>query len=584
LALGAVEAAVNVCYYTNWAQYRPGLGKFTPDNIDPHLCTHINYAFAFVTDDGTGLNPFEWNDFTEWGDGGMYKRVNDWKKVNKELKVVLSVGGWTHGTGGFTPASATASARQTFANNALEFVSRHNFDGIDVDWEYPGYVTHPSKPGIEADVENHVLLLQKLSAVFHGAGKIVTAAVGAPPSRVDESYPSTGRICDALDMVHLMTYDFHGGWESVMGHHSAFITDGNHPDDEHATWTVRSSVNYWLEKGCPAEKLTLGFGSYGRGWKATTTELSRLAPGTSRGFKGQYTREDGFMAYYELCNWESSIDETTKGAVAIDAKNALWAGFETVESADIKLDFAVEKRLGGIMWWALDMDDFNGEFCNQGKYPLISTVWRNYQTKLGQNPTSPPPSTIKKTTQETTTEQDETTMETTTETRPRPTTTMRTTTRTTTSRPLPPNTDDLAEYCKIKGDGIWASPGNCGNYVQCVHGGSLAIERSCQVGLLWDDERKVCNWPQNVDCDNNAESKRTTTRKSTTKDSRPTNAPQDLSNFCRTHAVSFAPVPADCSKYIQCDQGKTLIRTCPAGLVWNDRGFYCDWPSNVPTC
>ena len=67
----AVDDFVNVCYYTNWAQYRPGMGKYTPNNIDPFLCTHINYAFAFVTNDGTGLRTFEWNDVTNWGTGGI---------------------------------------------------------------------------------------------------------------------------------------------------------------------------------------------------------------------------------------------------------------------------------------------------------------------------------------------------------------------------------------------------------------------------------------------------------------------------------------------------------------------------------
>ena len=63
------EKKLLVCYYTNWAQYRPGVGKFTPENLQPDLCTHIHYAFAKLSSSGE-LAPFEWNDeSTEWSTG-----------------------------------------------------------------------------------------------------------------------------------------------------------------------------------------------------------------------------------------------------------------------------------------------------------------------------------------------------------------------------------------------------------------------------------------------------------------------------------------------------------------------------------
>ena len=49
-----------VCYYTNWAQYRPDGGKFTPESIHPDLCTHLVYAFAKL--EQNEIKPLEWND------------------------------------------------------------------------------------------------------------------------------------------------------------------------------------------------------------------------------------------------------------------------------------------------------------------------------------------------------------------------------------------------------------------------------------------------------------------------------------------------------------------------------------------
>lgn len=37
-----------VCYLGSWAVYRPGLGKFSIEDIDPTLCTSLIYAFVGI--------------------------------------------------------------------------------------------------------------------------------------------------------------------------------------------------------------------------------------------------------------------------------------------------------------------------------------------------------------------------------------------------------------------------------------------------------------------------------------------------------------------------------------------------------
>lgn len=59
-----------MCYFTNWAQYRHGAGKFWASDVDPFLCTHVIYAFAKVS--GNRITAYEWNDINQWGELFLY--------------------------------------------------------------------------------------------------------------------------------------------------------------------------------------------------------------------------------------------------------------------------------------------------------------------------------------------------------------------------------------------------------------------------------------------------------------------------------------------------------------------------------
>ena len=113
-------------------------------------------------------------------------------------------------------------------------------------------------------------------------------------------------------------------------------------------------------------------------------------PSISGAKAGDYTREKGFFAYYEICeklqleNWRYVWNEEQQvpyaySNEAINKYAMDWVGFDDVESIKVKLKYLMEKGLGGAMIWSIDMDDFNGDFCNQDKYPLLKTV--NYYLK-----------------------------------------------------------------------------------------------------------------------------------------------------------------------------------------------------------
>lgn len=64
---------------TSWSQKRPGAGKFTPEDINPNLCTHIVYAFATLTEHKLAE--------ANKKDPEMYERVVALRDKNPDLKV-----------------------------------------------------------------------------------------------------------------------------------------------------------------------------------------------------------------------------------------------------------------------------------------------------------------------------------------------------------------------------------------------------------------------------------------------------------------------------------------------------------------
>ena len=144
----------------------------------------------------------------------------------------------------------------------------------------------------------------------------------------------------------------------------------------------------WHSEGVPKEKLILGLAFYGRSFKLHNGFEScpiTETPVISGGTPGDYTREPGFLAYYEVCeklqkrNWGYVWNEEQQVPYAYSneassPKQLEWIGFDDVRSIEVKLKFLMQEGLGGAMIWSMDMDDFNGDSCKQDKYPLLNTI------------------------------------------------------------------------------------------------------------------------------------------------------------------------------------------------------------------
>jgi chitinase len=213
-----------VCYFTNWAWYRPGAGKYLPDDIDENMCTHVVYGFAVLNYDELVIKPHDsWADL----DNKFYERVVALKQ--KGVKVTLAIGGWNDSAGDkYSRLVRSAAARKKFVNHVVGFLEKYGFDGLDLDWEYPVCWQVDCKKGQPDEKENFAALVRELSEAFKPRQLLLSSAVSPSKTVIDAGY-DVPTLAKYFDWIAVMCYDYHGQWDKKTGHVAPLLY---HPEDE----------------------------------------------------------------------------------------------------------------------------------------------------------------------------------------------------------------------------------------------------------------------------------------------------------------------------------------------------------------
>ncbi|XP_033739624.1 LOW QUALITY PROTEIN: chitinase-3-like protein 1 [Pecten maximus] len=511
----ATNAYRRVCYHSNWSQYRQSPAKFYPENIDASLCTHVIYAFATLN--GNHLKAFEWNDESTAWSKGMYERFNAMKKQNPTVKTMLAVGGWNMGSAPFTRIAASDSSRRDFANDAVKFLRTHDFDGLDFDWEYPANRGSPPQ-----DKQNFVSLVKTTREIFDAdaqtSGKprlILSAATGAGKSKIETAY-DLPQLVKYLDMINLMTYDLHGSFEDHTGHNSP-LKAGPLDKGDDATLNVEWAAHEYVRRGTPKSMLNVGMPLYGRSFTLSGSNTGLYAPARGGGTAGTYTRESGFLAYYEICKMSPGAQKHMIQGEEVPylVKGNQWVGYDDKESLRKKVDFVKQEQYGGVMVWDLALDDFSGS-CGEGKYPLLHAI-NDELTRGGSGavatnaPVNTQPPVVTNAPQMTTRPPVVTAAPQTAAPQTQaPQTQAPQTNAPVTSAPLPPTSAPNVQHtvtttnhfnCASQSTGFYPSPTDCSMYYICA--GGAAFEVACTTGLQFNPSTLFCDWPRNVKCNAN---------------------------------------------------------------------------------
>jgi len=364
-----------VCYFINWAWYRPGDGKYVPEDIDPKLCTIVNYAFSVLGSNGILRMHDSWAD----KDNTFYERTVALKNApgSRVRKVFLAIGGWNDSAGSkYSDMVMSKSKRAAFIKHVVPFLEKYKFDGLDLDWEYPQCWQGNCKRGKKGEKKAFADWCQELKAAFKPKGLMLSAAVSASKTIIDAGY-DVPRIGRSLDILNLMTYDFHGSWDKKTGHNAPmFYCEGDDID----FFNTDSAVNYWIKSGFPARKIMLGLPIYGRSFTLNDPKNNGIgAPARDGGQAGKWTRAKGFLGYYEICLYLKQGWTKVKGADCTVGpyayKGNQWVGYDDIDAVKFKMNYVKEKGLGGGMVWDVTMDDFKGN-CGEGKNPFLTAMRR----------------------------------------------------------------------------------------------------------------------------------------------------------------------------------------------------------------
>lgn len=353
----------------NVVAYVAGYRDFDFSSIRADKITHINYAFVNVIDGQVCFDNSIDNTAMKKED---ILELHTLKKINPDLKVLVSVGGWTW-SGGFSDAALTEASRRKFAVSAADFVEAFNLDGIDIDWEYPN---HPGAGNTyrPEDVHNFTLLLQAVREELdrlsvrkrNDKHYLLTIATGASKRYVENT--ELGELQRYLDFLNIMTYDFYHGGDHRTGHHSNFQPSASPQLDK---TNIIEAVDLHVQAGVPLRKINLGIPFYGRKWTGVkSAENHGLF---------QEAESVGDIIFYRqivplLRNdaYQQHWDEAAQAPYLWNPEERIFISYENPRSIANKVRYLKEKGLGGAMFWEYS-DDYQGELLNTLDQALVGS-------------------------------------------------------------------------------------------------------------------------------------------------------------------------------------------------------------------
>ncbi|XP_064456916.1 chitinase-3-like protein 2 [Ornithodoros turicata] len=347
-----------VCYYRLRKQSCKDDPVLKPNDIPASLCTHIIVGYAHVD-----FNGIVYPAHPE--DEDVYASI-----TRVGVPVLLSIAG--PATGGFSSMVSTRTTRLRFIRSTVGLIRRFGFSGVDLDWEFPGMGNNRYY-----DRRRFTVLVEEFRAYMKESKKefLMSACVSAKYPVIYTAY-DVRPLSKMLDFVNVMAYDFSYFTEQwpYTEHHSPLFPRPGEPMHL-GGHNVASAIHHWTAAGMPHEKINVGIPLYARTYRLKyrqrpLMESEALGPGPGTG---------GRMSYREVCKHLKGggvalMDKYTYAPYAY--REDEWMGYDNVQSTILKSQWAETMGLGGVMTYAINMDDWEGACDNKTTFPIHRAIWR----------------------------------------------------------------------------------------------------------------------------------------------------------------------------------------------------------------
>lgn len=315
------------------------------DSFPVEKLTHLCFSFTHLQRNKISLSNAR--------DSASLIRCVAQKKRNPQLKVLVSLGGWT-GCYTCSEVFAADSSRKIFASSVKRLLNDFQADGIDLDWEYPTIKGPPGHPYSLNDRDNFTRLIKTLRDSL-GRKKEISFAAGGFTEYIDKSVDWKA-VTPLVDRINLMTYDLITGYDTITGHHTALYSTPQQKE------SCDNAVKLLLAKKVPANKLLIGAAFYARTWQKVEPGHHGLRGNGSflRGisysnFDKQLSPDSGFVYHW---------DTAAASPYLYNAGKKWFVTFDDSVSIVRKTEYAIKHKLNGIMFWQLADDKFTNGLLN----------------------------------------------------------------------------------------------------------------------------------------------------------------------------------------------------------------------------